>query len=619
MMRPFHGTRALPEGKASDSGVVVRRLLSYLAPYWRRLVVSLVLVLISAASSALAPYLIGLAVDQYIAAGIGEGLQWVMLALLGAYVVGLVARIIQGYITGWVAQKALAGIRTSIFAALQKQSLRYFDRHEAGDLMSRLINDVEVLNSVLGQGLVQALSGLLGLVGIIIAMLLLNLPLALASFIVLPAMFFTTNFFAGWSRRAFRQTRQTIGDVSANLQEDIAGVKVAQAFNRTDLNRARFAERNAANRDANVGATAVTAAFFPAMDVLSAIAIAIVAGFGGYLALNQLATVGVVVAFLGYVQQFFYPIQQVGQIWTQAQSALAAGERIFELIDQPVDLVDAPDAGELVVSAGRVEFEHVDFAYEPEHPVLRDVSFVAESGQTIALVGQTGAGKTTIANLIARFYDVTGGRVLVDGEDVRAVKAASLRRHMGIVPQNSFLFAGTVADNIRYGRLEASGAEVEAAAQMVKAHEFITALPQGYATPLGERGGGLSQGQRQLLAFARAVLADPRILILDEATSRVDTRTDALSQEAVATLLRGRTAFVIAHRLSTVRNANLVLVVEGGRIVERGRHLDLLARGGAYADLYRRQFRDQVDDGAITGVRQPTPSDGRTQPAWGRA
>lgn len=587
-----HGSADLPEGKPQNTGAVTRRLLGYLRPYKARLVVVLVLIVVASIAGAVGPFLVGLAIDRYISVGDGSGLALIMLLLLAAYVVGLLARTVQGYIMGWVAQRTLFDLRLSIFGAVQKQSMRFFDRRETGDLMSRLVNDVEVINNVLGQGLTQALGGLFSLGGIIVAMLLLNVQLALASFLVLPAMFLTTNFFSAWARRSFRRTRETIGDVSANLQEDIAGVRVAQAFNRTDLNRARFATRNAANRDANIGATAVTSAFFPAMDVLSAIAIGIVAGYGGYLSIQGVVTVGVVVAFLGYVQQFFWPIQQMGQIYTQAQSALAAAERIFDLVDAPVELTDAADAVPLGPVAGRVAFEDVRFAYQPDHPVLEGIDFVAEPGQTVALVGTTGAGKTTIANLIARFYDVTGGSVKVDGVDVRAITAASLRVQMGIVPQNSFLFAGTVADNIRYGRLSASDEEVEAAARLVNADAFIRTLPQGYHTHLGERGGNLSQGQRQLIAFARAILADPRILILDEATSSVDTRTEALIQQALATLLKNRTSFVIAHRLSTVRGADQVLVIEGGRIVERGTHRDLLARGGAYADLYRRQFRD---------------------------
>ena len=589
---PFHNMGPLPEGRAHSSGAVARRLFGYALPFWRRLLILLVLTLVVAATSALGPLFIGLAIDNFIANGQAAGLTMMVAALLCVYVAGLVARIFQMSLLGWIGQMTLARIRRLIFEALQRQSLPFFDRHEAGDLMSRLVNDVEAINVLLGQGLVQTLGGLFGLVGMLVAMLALNLELALASFLVIPAMFFTTSFFSNWARRAFRKTRATIGDVSANLQEDIAGVKVAQAFSRTDLNRARFAERNAANRDANVGANAVTSALFPAMDVLSTIAIGIVAGFGGYLAIQGQTTVGVVVAFLAYVQQFFQPIQQLGMLYTQAQSALAAGERIFDLIDTPVDLTDAPDAKPLGPIDGRVAFVDVEFAYDPANPVLDRVSFVAEPGQTIALVGATGAGKTTIANLIARFYDVSVGQVLVDGVDLRTVAAASLRQQMGIVPQNSFLFAGTIRDNIRYGRLEATDEEVEAAAKLVNADSFISALPQGYATLIGERGRTLSQGQRQLIAFARAILANPRILILDEATSSVDTRTEALIQQALAVLLKGRTSFVIAHRLSTVRNADHVLVVDGGRIAERGTHQELLSQGGIYADLYRRQFRD---------------------------
>jgi len=405
-------------------------------------------------------------------------------------------------------------------------------------------------------------------------------------------MLLTTNYFASLARRAFRKTRETIGDVSADLQEDIAGIKVAQAFNRTGVNQARFAQRNAANRDANVGATAITSAFSPAMDILSTVATIIVVMFGGYLAVEGQVTVGLVVAFLGYVQQFFFPIQQMSQIYTQAQSAMAGGERIFDLLDTGEEMVEGDDTQLLPSVNGRVVFDRVDFAYDPLHPVLHQVDLVAEPGQTVALVGPTGAGKTTVANLIARFYDVIGGRVTIDGVDVRDVTLHSLRSQLGIVPQNSFLFFGTVAENLRYGRLEATDEEVERAARMANAHDFISRLPLGYNTMLGERGGSISQGQRQLIAFARAILADPRILILDEATSSVDTRTEQLIQQALEQLLKGRTSFVIAHRLSTIRNADQVLVIDDGRIVERGTHATLLEKGGMYADLYQRQFRE---------------------------
>jgi ATP-binding cassette subfamily B protein/subfamily B ATP-binding cassette protein MsbA len=610
---------ALPEERAERGSAVLRRLMGYLRPYWKQLLVVLALVLVGAASQAAAPYLIGRAIDGAIGQRDGAALDRTMLLLLVVYIVGTLATRTQIILIGAVGQRTLSRMRSEIFATVQRLSLRFFDRHPAGDLMSRLVNDTDVLNQLFSQGIIQVLGSLFGLVGILIAMLALDWRLALVSFIIIPVMLLLTNVFSQLSRRAFRRTRAAIGDVSSEIQEEIAGVKIAQAFNRTDLNQQRFAQRNAANRDANVNATAITSAFTPAIDLLSTVATAIVAGYGGYLALNQSITVGVVVAFLTYVQQFFRPIQQLSTFYTTAQSSLAAAERIFDLIDTPVDLSDAPGAREMPPIVGRVEFDHVSFSYgdrplsmvssqlqdvsdngrrttddgqpAPSDMVLRDVSLSAEPGETIAIVGPTGAGKTTLVNLIGRFYDVGDGAVLIDGVDVRDVTRASLRRQMGVVLQDSFLFSGTIMENIRYGRLDATDAEVEVAARTANAHEFISRLPDGYGTKLGERGGTLSQGQRQLIGIARAILADPSILILDEATSSVDTRTEALIQSALKTLLKGRTSFVIAHRLSTIRDADQVLVLRDGRIIERGAHESLLARDGFYAELYRRQFR----------------------------
>lgn len=602
MMHMLQRVAELPQERAEQRGAVARRLLGYLRPYWRRLLAILVLVVIAATSQALGPLLIGVAIDGAIAQRDGNELNRLMLLLLVVYVAGLAAGRYQFMLMGEVGQQVLAQLRSEIFAALQRMSLRFFDRRPAGELMSRVVNDTEVITQLMGQGLVQVLGSLFGLIGILVAMIALDWRLALASFVVIPVMIWMTGLFSQLSRRAFRRTRATIGDVSADIQEEIAGVKVAQAFTRTALNQQRFAERNAANRDANVNATAITSAFMPAVDILSTVAVAIVAGFGGWLVLQDAVTIGVVVAFLTYVQQFFRPVQALSAFYTTAQSALAAAERIFALLDTPPDLVDAPDAQELPWIEGRVEFDHVWFSYgarpgdqpvDEERYVLKDICLVAEPGQTIALVGPTGAGKTTLVNLIGRFYDVSAGAVLIDGVDVRRVTRASLRSQMGVVLQDSFLFSGTIADNIRYGRLDATDEEVEAAARTANAHDFIMRLPDGYQTHLSERGSNLSQGQRQLIGIARAILADPRILILDEATSSVDTRTEQLIQQALRRLLRGRTSFVIAHRLSTVHDADLVLVLDQGRIVECGTHEELLARGGLYAELHRRQFRDE--------------------------
>lgn len=584
----------LPDERASDRSNAARRLFAYLGPEWRMLLGLLGMLVLTAISQGGAPALIGLAVDEFITRGDRAGLQQIILWLFLVYIIGAVGFMGQAWLMGEVAQRVLKRMRFEIFEHLQRLSLAYFDRQEAGDLMSRLVNDSEVVGNLFSQALLRSLGAMFGLVGMVIAMFWLNWQLAIAAFVMIPLMFVTTNVFSQLARRAFRTTRETIGDVSSNLQEDITMVREAQAFNRTAQNVERFQQANAANRDANVRAGGVTSAFGPAIDVLSTIATAIVAGFGGWLAFNNIVTVGIVVAFLAYVERFFRPVQQISALYTQMQAAFAASERIFELLDTAPDLTDQPSALPLPLIKGELCFENVSFGYDPEQFILKNISFDARPGQTIAIVGPTGAGKTTLVHLIGRFYDVTSGRIVIDGSELRDVTRRSLRTQIGIVPQEAFLFAGTIADNIRYGKPEALMEEVIAVAKAARAHIFIEKMANGYETILGERGINVSQGERQLLGIARALLANPNLLILDEATASVDTRTERLIQSALETLLAGRTAFVIAHRLSTIRHADQILVLDHGQIVERGTHDSLLAQDGTYAELYRKQIRAVV-------------------------
>jgi len=529
------------------------------------------------------------------------GLGRMTLLLLVLYVASSALTGLTFYTMTWAGQRVLKALRTDVFRHLHRLHLGYYTEHEAGDLMSRITNDTETIGQAINFALVNVASGVLVLIWIGYNMLSKSFAFALLSMAVVPVMAVTTVWFSSQARKAFRRTRREMGSVNAELQESIAAVREVQAFNRADENIEQFRAVNAANRDANIRAVAFTSALAPALEALGYVALMIVAVVGGYALLGGKAllgtsvSLGLMITFIAYVQRFNQPIQQISVLWTNVQSAIAGGERIFGLLDVEPEIQDAAGAGAMPPIQGRVEFQEVHAAYTQGQPVLEGVSFVAEPGQTIAIVGPTGAGKTTIINLIPRFYDVTGGAILVDGIDVRSVTTESLRLQIAIVLQDTFLFSTTVMENIRFGRPEASDEEVIAAAELAHAHGFIERLPDGYQTVLGERGGGLSQGQRQLIAIARAALANPRILILDEATSSVDTRTERLIQGALEKLLAGRTSFVIAHRLSTIRHADQVLVLDQGRIVERGQHAELLERQGFYYNLYMSQFRKQEE------------------------
>ena len=529
------------------------------------------------------------------------GLFRLVLVMIGLFLLGAVLTGATFFTMAWTGQHVLRVLRVKVFEQLHRLSLSYYSEHEAGDLMSRITNDTTAIEQAFSFALVNVFSGILLLVWVAYNMVTTNAPFALLSLSVAPVMFLATLYFSEQARKAFRVSREEIGNVNAELQESIAAVREVQAFNRADENIEQFKEVNAANRDANVRAVAYTSALAPTLEALSYVALAIVTGVGGWYLLRgqsllgTTVTLGLVVTFLGYVQRFNQPIQQIAVLWTNIQNAIAGAERIFNILDEKPAVYNKPQAREMPQINGLVEFENATHSYEDGVPVLKDVSFTAQPGQTVAIVGPTGAGKTTIINLIPRFYDVTSGAVRIDGIDVRDVSMRSLREQIGIVLQDTFLFSTSVMENVRFGRPNATDEEVMAAIKLANADSFIERLPDKYQTVLGERGSGLSQGQRQLLSIARAALADPRILILDEATSSVDTRTERLIQRAFDELLKGRTAFVIAHRLSTIRNADMILVLKDGQIIERGVHDELLAKQGFYYDLYMSQFKKQED------------------------
>jgi ATP-binding cassette subfamily B protein len=546
------------------------------------------------------PYLIGVGMDRFIGGKDPAGLGRIALLLLLTYFLTNLFTAASNWVMARVSQRALKNLRRDLFGHLQSLSIGFFDTHTAGELMSRLTNDIDAINQAVSQNVTSLVASVLSLVGIVAAMVLLNHWLALATLVIVPIIYFFTNFIATYTRKGFRELQKQLGGMNSVMEEAISGQKVVKAFRRNEAVIQTFREHNQAVYQAAINANTYAMMLMPISNVLGNFFVIILASLGGYLALENLVSIGTIATFVYYGKNFIGPLQQLANMFNAIQAALAGAERVFEIIDTPPEIEDAPDAKPLKATEGHVCFENVRFGYEPGRPIIKNMSLEAKPGQTVALVGPTGAGKTTIINLLSRFYEIEGGEIAIDGMDIREVKKGDLRRKLGIVLQDSFLFADTVMENIRYGRLEdgnhpaATDEEVIHAAELADADHFIRQLPQGYQTVLTERAGNLSQGQRQLLAIARAILADPAILILDEATSSVDTRTEARIQKSLLRLMEGRTSFVIAHRLSTIRDANQVIVINQGEIVEQGTHETLLEKKGFYHNLYLSQFKGQA-------------------------
>jgi ATP-binding cassette subfamily B protein len=565
----------------------LRHLISLLRPYRGRVLLMFVSLVIATAAALAPPYLAGRAIDEGIKQQDTSALTVIVIAFVAAAVLNWVATYLQTYLINWVGQRALQDLRVEVFEHLQRLSIGFYSRNRAGVLISRLTNDVQALDQLVTEGISTLFSATLTLVGTAVILVVLDPSLALITFLTFPVLLVASVAFRLASAGAYRLTRERIAQVTAYLQETLSGVRVVRAFGQEPRHRRRFAVLNDEHREANMKTVYLNAAYFPAVELLSAVATAAILLYGGKEVVDGAVTIGVLATFVFYLQSFFDPIQSLSQLYTTYQAGMAALDKIFELLDEEPDVADKPDAVELPRVRGEIRFDHVTFSYGGDALALDKVSLDVPPGQTLALVGATGAGKSTLAKLVARFYDPDDGRVLIDGYDLRDVTERSLRSQLGIVPQESFLFSGTIRDNIAFGRAGATDEDVTAAAQAVGAHDFIERLAEGYDTEVGERGGHLSAGQRQLVAFARAAAADPRILILDEATSNVDVRTEAQIERGLRRLLAGRTAIVIAHRLSTIRNAGRIVVLDHGGIAEQGTHDELLEAGGAYARLYR--------------------------------
>jgi len=579
--------------KAREPRHALTRLLPYLIPFKALLISVCGLIVVYTLLGLIGPYLMGVAIDRFIAVKELAGLASISFWMLIVYLLNNLFHAVSEWLMADVSQRALKRLRRDLFSHLQTLPLGFFDGNPAGELMSRLTNDIEAINQAVSQNITSLLAGVLSLIGILIAMFVLDVRLALVSLLVVPIMFGFTGFVARYTRQGFRELQKSLGELNGVMEETISGQKAVRAFRRSESALAAFRRSNQDVFRAAVWANSYAFLLMPLTSVLGNFFVIVLAGLGGWLALQGLVSVGIIATFINYGQNFTSPLRQLANMYNSIQAALAGAERVFELIDTQAEADDTPDAVPLESLRGEVRFEDVSFGYQPGITIIKEMTIDAKAGETLALVGPTGAGKTTLINLLTRFYEIDGGRITIDGKDIRGIRKADLRRSLGLVLQDTFLFSGTVMENIRYGRLDATDEECIRAAKTAGADPFIQQLVHGYRTNLSERAGNLSQGQKQLLSIARAILADPAILILDEATSSVDTRTETRIHKALLQLMAGRTSFMIAHRLSTIRDAGQVLVIDSGRIVEKGTHRELIERRGLYHHLYVSQFKGQ--------------------------